>query len=1211
MSGISERDSNPYVGPRSIQTGERLYGRDREVLDLYDRLQARRIVVLHSPSGAGKSSLVQAGLVPKLREGKFDVWRPIRVNLDPTGLDGVAPSCNRYALSMMLSLEEELPEPHRRSSATLSHMSVSTYLETRPRRKKQLERPVVLLFDQFEEVLTVAPNAIADKQAFFDDLGAALGHERYWALFVIREDFLAAFAPYRDRLPTQMLNTFRLDLLGLDGAREAALRPALSAGRTFPAVDLLIRDLSTVRIQQSDGSFVAEQGLHVEPVQLQVVCRRLWAAMPEEARSIDADNIAKYASVSESLAGYYAQSVSDVARGDLGREREIREWVGEKLIVAGIRSQVRQGAGASGGLDNELIRGLLSNYLVRTEQRAGANWFELSHDRLVEPVARDNAAWEQENLHPLQVQARLWEHNRRDAGLLLSDEALHEAVTWAKSNAARMTNAEREFLELSQQHRAKQRAQRRRQAALTGTSIVVAMMMAGLVKWARDNQHEAEDARERARHAQLESERYAAELAVKFDELAAQNAKIMALTPGKQIPGLIRALGALADVGAGQPSRTLEAGIFAATRSLHDVWELQGHEDNIIDVDFAPDGRLFASAGRDHRVLVWSAEAPHERRAVLAAHQDDVTHVEFSSTNERLLTVGDDRKVFIWDLPDLGHEKPLDPGCPVRAARLSPDGHTAALACDTEVCLWSLTDDQQHWLEFDGQVESLEWAPTGTHLLATAGNNLALATLNSSEVTSFDGHHQPITTIGFSPDGSKFVSGDAGGVALLWASPAGTQIAALDDAHGEIERAVFSPDGSRLVIVDATSTPTLWQLDGDLAKTRLLGHGAQVADAAFSRDGERLATVGYDQTLRLWAASSGAAQAVLEAPNTPLLVAFSPTEDKIVTGELTGASKPMVRVWDVESSTRRVVVDNPPQVAAVALSGDGGRAAMAEAQRIRIWDTQTGQLRNLEHADVMQIEISPSGRKLAARDMTRWRVWDIDGGTELVELPSYISAVTFSGVDEALVTVDLADRVGLWTSMAELGPPKDVELNYYASLVVSPTGMLAGARRKGRVSLWESVSGPTIGDFDEVANYVINELEFSPSGRWLAITSQQKMVWLLDVKDMERRTLQTDNPLVGAIAFSPDERHVLVGNGTAVTLWSIDAEQPEVIATIGQHERAVEAAAYAADGRTAVTTSKDGLVIAWLTTAEDRRILACELVAHSPVAYGEALGSCR
>src|SRR5262245_139152 len=105
MSGTSS--SNPFVGPRSIQTGETLHGRSAEVFALFNHLQARRVVVLHSPSGAGKSSLVQAGLVPKLQRSGFDVWKPVRVNLDPQGLEGVREGTNRYLLSAMVSLEEE------------------------------------------------------------------------------------------------------------------------------------------------------------------------------------------------------------------------------------------------------------------------------------------------------------------------------------------------------------------------------------------------------------------------------------------------------------------------------------------------------------------------------------------------------------------------------------------------------------------------------------------------------------------------------------------------------------------------------------------------------------------------------------------------------------------------------------------------------------------------------------------------------------------------------------------------------------------------------------------------------------------------------------------------------------------------------------------------------------------------------------------------
>ena len=199
-------DRNPFVGPRPIQQGEPLYGRDPEVRELYNQLQARRIVVLHSPAGAGKSSLVHAGLVPRLKAAGYDVWKPIRVNLEPGDLGVIEPT-NRYALSAMLSLEDEVPADRQERLATLARLDFLDYVEARPRR----DRPVVLIFEQFEEILTVAPREIAAKRAFFAALGRLLDTGKYWALFVVREDYLGGLAPYRDLIPTQMASTFRLD----------------------------------------------------------------------------------------------------------------------------------------------------------------------------------------------------------------------------------------------------------------------------------------------------------------------------------------------------------------------------------------------------------------------------------------------------------------------------------------------------------------------------------------------------------------------------------------------------------------------------------------------------------------------------------------------------------------------------------------------------------------------------------------------------------------------------------------------------------------------------------------------------------------------------------------------------------------------------------------------------------------------------------------
>ena len=422
----------------------------------------------------------------------------------------------------MISLEDELPEGHRRSPAELAGLDFRAYLEKRPRRRGRSNQPVVLIFDQFEEVLTVASLAVEARRAFFAAVGQALETKNYWALFLIREDHLGALAPYRGRIPTQMSNTFRLDLLGLGGAREAAKNLAEQGGRTFPAVDQLIRDLSRVQVQQADGSFVAEQGLYVEPVQLQVVCRRLWDAMPADDLSIDPEDIEAYASVSSALGSYYADAVRAIAGGDVAVERTIRDWVGKKLIVGGIRSQVRQEAGTSAGLENPRILRLLESFLVRVEQRAGTHWFELSHDRLVEPVLLDNQQWEQANLHPLQVQAKLWEDSRRPGALLLGAEALLDAEAWVNDHPTLLTEGEREFLALSRDLRARERTARRRLVVLAAAAAAVAVVVGvlGVVAWVAWQAAKASEAEAVTATQEAVTERDAARVAREGAEVA-------------------------------------------------------------------------------------------------------------------------------------------------------------------------------------------------------------------------------------------------------------------------------------------------------------------------------------------------------------------------------------------------------------------------------------------------------------------------------------------------------------------------------------------------------------------------------------------------------------------------------------------------------------------------------------------------------------------
>jgi hypothetical protein len=824
--------SNPYVGPRPIQTGEALYGRERELRELFHRLQAWRIVLLHSPSGAGKSSLVQAGLIPRLREARYDVWRPIRVNLDPHAL-GAPVGTNRYLLSALLSLEEELPVEHRRSPAALSSLDLLRYVQTRPRRKVMVGRPVVLLFDQFEEVLTIDPWDIEGKQQFFDQLGRALDTPDLCALFVLREDWLGALAPYRDRVPTELSNTLRLDLLGRDGAREVAESLARDGGRSFPAVEHLVQDLAQVRVQQPDGSFRDEVGPHVEPVQLQVVCRRLWEAMPEGDRSIDDEDVARYANVSTALADYYAHAVRHIARGDFTTERRLRAWVGERLISGGLRAQVRREAAVSGGLDNALIDALRDSYLVRSEPRAGSDWFELSHDRLVAPVLHDNEAWEKGHLHPMQVQARLWEDGKRAEALLLVGSALEEATAWAATHPGRLMGNEPEYLETStrqqEARRAAERRGRRTQAIVLAFALLSAVA-AGVSYWqfrvATHATIAAEEARADAEGALAESEKLrqqateAQEKAKDAETLAKTERDVAKAATGAKEEALADAThqAKLAADATADALAQADAARLAEARARDAAWMV--HVRRFKDEE--PQRALLGLA----EVKDTSIEGWRELAIELLQHSRVITRcrgdgARLDPDGDRMLVWRSDGGVEVRRSDGTGSPLRLRPHLmPVVAGAWAPDGLTAAtVAADGTAWLHDLQRGVSLALVgHTAPLRAVVFSPSGDRL-ATAGDDGAVW------VWRLDGtgepwqrHPKPVRVLAWGVDGQEVASGSDDGTVIIGSSPSPGRVLVHD---GPVVSVSFLTEGTVLTGSE-DGTVRLWEVSSGKPLMQLL-----------------------------------------------------------------------------------------------------------------------------------------------------------------------------------------------------------------------------------------------------------------------------------------------------------------------------------------------------------------------------------------------------
>ena len=129
-------------------------------------------------------------------------------------------------------------------------------------------------------------------------------------------------------------------------------------------------------------------------------------------------------------------------------------------------------------LDDDVIQALQSD-LVRAEKRGGATWYELTHDRLVEPILTSNKKWFELNLSPLQRQALVWEDQDRNDNWLLRDQAYTEVLPWVDEHQDELTDLEKEFLIACRKQRGCNAAARRtrRNIVVITASVTIALVL--------------------------------------------------------------------------------------------------------------------------------------------------------------------------------------------------------------------------------------------------------------------------------------------------------------------------------------------------------------------------------------------------------------------------------------------------------------------------------------------------------------------------------------------------------------------------------------------------------------------------------------------------------------------------------------------------------------------------------------------------------------
>ena len=400
---LSQPPIDPYVGPQPFRRtdSKRFFGREESTDELFSLVLASRVVILYSQSGVGKSSIVNAGLRPLLEKNGFDVLPIARVQGGlPAGKTALQLG-NPYVYFTLASWGEQVPEAAAEGalSATLARL---------PRVTDRYGDPAyrLLIFDQFEELFTSFPACWAQRSRFAEELVRCVAHdERLRILLVVREDHLADVLSLTDAFPPSLRSSMRLSLLGKDDAVEAIEGPLRGTGFSYAegVASKLAADLTRVRVETAPGEVVEVPGDSIEPVQLQVVCTELWRALPPDVTVITAEHVSSLGDVNAALAHYYDSAVKGTARKARVDQVFVRRWISLELITpAKTRGTAYRSVRLTAGLPNPAVDALENRHLIRAETRAGARWYELTHDRFLHPI-------EQANVRAMrQSQLRYW-----------------------------------------------------------------------------------------------------------------------------------------------------------------------------------------------------------------------------------------------------------------------------------------------------------------------------------------------------------------------------------------------------------------------------------------------------------------------------------------------------------------------------------------------------------------------------------------------------------------------------------------------------------------------------------------------------------------------------------------------------------------------------------------------------------------------------------
>jgi WD40 repeat protein len=1108
-------DSSPYRGlyPFTEDDAAVFFGRDHQTFKLLEHasgcLNSSGMLALTASSGAGKTSLLRAGLFPAI-SGRWWIDRPgsehwpllyLTPGVDPLGalaaelaqqIDGA------LAIDVRRAMSDEPQQAHLLARQALSQSGAGESAR------------MVLVVDQFEELFTLTDDE-AERRTFITAIasiaqGAASstdarqGETDGTGLLVIgvRSDYLDQCARHAELRPAVEDHLHFLAPMNPDQMRQAITGPAFATGLTLEEglAAIILDDLR----DSSTGTEFSPTALPL----LSQAMRKVWEG--RQSGRLTKTAYGRFGGVSKAL-----QASADEVYETLPEEQcTTAERLFRRLAKVTrdgrlVRTPLAQEAVSELGEDADaMVEAFAAARLIAV----GEATVEIAHDALLRHWTK-LSEWLEGDRESLAIRTALvenaeeWDSNNRDQAFLYRGSRLETAGNeheqrW-KDHPDRfepLGETALRFLEVSRRRASRGRRVRRAATIVLAALLALALVAVGIAVVANS---ELNEQRNRALSAQL----------------AAESAELRG-TDGQ--------LAQLLTAAAWQLSETDEA-FTAMTNAADDPTVGRLTDDRlgwVEALEFSPDGSVLFTRTGDGANMLWSTDTWEPEH--LGMVEDSDRDVEFSPDG-RLVAADTVEGIHVWDVETRTVERTLEPQV-VWDLAISSDGSMLASVEGWRTSFWDLaTGEQLSVIESEVPMRKAAFAADGQSVF-TGDSDGAVQQwdLATGEIISSQdlGEHLDMVWASPTSPGLVIACGESGCHYLNREGGWDRRIATYAGS-GEV-----SPDGTRLVSTDFNIV-TVWDIETAELLTSFANQG--VSSFAFQPRGSALAG-GDENGVQLWDLE----RAVPELPlpgSEQTVFELSSLDYNAAAGRVVATGEEGSTVWELSenpSESGEVLGIYPERFGrSSAMSPDGELVAAIPwgdywdipSEEFDLWDPATGETvttLDLQSGLLSDLAFSPDGSMLvsaedvppeqAAPDIGgEVQFWDIDTGRELFRLethPSGAADIDFSPDGKALATADGTGLVRLWDTA-------DGELE---------------ATLRGNTSF-------------------VNDLKFSHDGdRLVAATDLGLSSW-----DVESGThtslaqeLQTDTSYFRLFGLSPDGRYAVLSSDWHPYIWDLDRD---------------------------------------------------------------------